>query len=202
MIQMRIPVLSNHVRPASLKALLLTIGSLIVLSAGQAMAVTKWNWSFQTNVPGQSGQGTFTTNDATLTVGTTYTITDIGGSYTRNGITYAITGLSNYQGATNTFQWGGYSSPIITNYLGISFIADSGDNVNIYFNDVSQDAAIYSGVDETVTEFIGDPDGLITFSSLTPAVPGPLPLFGAAAAFGVSRRLRRRVKHQALAPLS
>lgn len=33
-----------------------------------------------------------------------------------------------------------------------------------------------------------------TATLATTAVPGPAPLFGAAAAFGMSRRLRRRIK--------
>jgi len=34
----------------------------------------------------------------------------------------------------------------------------------------------------------------------TPAAPGPLPIFGAAAAFGASRQLRRRIKASATKP--
>lgn len=33
-----------------------------------------------------------------------------------------------------------------------------------------------------------------TFQGLTPPVPGPLPLFGAGAAFGFSRKLRRKIR--------
>jgi hypothetical protein len=36
--------------------------------------------------------------------------------------------------------------------------------------------------------------GPITFSADVPSIPGPLPLFGAAAAFGFSRKLRNRIK--------
>lgn len=35
---------------------------------------------------------------------------------------------------------------------------------------------------------------------VTPAVPGPLPIFGAAAAFGASRQLRKRIKVRASKP--
>jgi hypothetical protein len=46
-----------------------------------------------------------------------------------------------------------------------------------------------NGTGDTIQAFLGPP---------TAAVPGPLPLFGAAAAFGWSRRLRKRIA----APLS
>ena len=40
----------------------------------------------------------------------------------------------------------------------------------------------------------------ISESQPTPAAPGPLPIFGAAAAFGASRQLRRRIKASASKP--
>ena len=41
---------------------------------------------------------------------------------------------------------------------------------------------------------VGGTGGTITFAHAPPSVPGPLPLFGAAAAFGYSRKLRKRIK--------
>ncbi|MCT0208012.1 hypothetical protein [Synechococcus sp. CS-1332] len=38
-------------------------------------------------------------------------------------------------------------------------------------------------------------DGVATFTPAPSAVPGPLPVLGAAAAFGYSRKLRKRVKN-------
>jgi hypothetical protein len=48
------------------------------------------------------------------------------------------------------------------------------------------------GTGDTIQVFIGEP--------APAAVPGPLPLLGAAAAFGYSRRLRRRVNQSRVAP--
>ena len=47
-----------------------------------------------------------------------------------------------------------------------------------------------------VTSNSVDPDSLRVFAiqETAPPVPGPLPLFGAAAAFGMSRRLRQRIR--------
>jgi len=47
------------------------------------------------------------------------------------------------------------------------------------------------GTSETIQAFIGPPSA---------AVPGPLPLFGAAAAFGWSRRMRRRISAPLITP--
>jgi hypothetical protein len=52
-----------------------------------------------------------------------------------------------------------------------------------------------NGTSETIEVFVGNPPA----PPGTP-VPGPLPLFGAAAAFGYSRRLRRRVNSSRFAP--
>ena len=57
-----------------------------------------------------------------------------------------------------------------------------------------------SNFDASITNFALSSGSLNTllFTAASPAsVPGPLPLFGAGAAFGWSRRLRRRIKSQA-----
>jgi hypothetical protein len=115
-------------------------------------------------------------------------------AYNRRGTAYSITGLSSLGGASNLFQWDVSSaSSILTNSGGISFSFDNGEGLNIYsnlggFNVINQLTTTFSGL-----------DGVITSSSLNPVaapepVPGPLPLLGAAAAFGWSRRMRRRLK--------
>ncbi len=165
--------------------------STAVLLPVPASASTVWNWSFQTDAADQSGSGTLTTNDVIPTAFTTYLATSINGTYTRGGFTYAITGISNYFNADNTFQWDGtIASSIFTNIAGIAFNLDNDEQVNLYSNNA------YEPANSTVTSFEGN-DGDIISSSLSPAsspsVPGPLPLLGAAAAFSSSRRIRRRL---------
>ena len=100
--------------------------------------------------------------------------------------------------------------------LGIGFQTNTGNYVGISkAGDLS-----FGPITFISMTFYGD-DGSMTSSTLSPVlpapVPGPLPLFGAGAAFGWSRRLRRRVQsgslkatslstgtalHSALPPLS
>ncbi len=89
--------------PVVFAASALSIG----LQATPAQAITTWNWSFTTDLSERYGSGTFTTADVIPTAFTTYSILDIDGTYSRDGNTYTITGLSNYQGASNTFQLDG-----------------------------------------------------------------------------------------------
>lgn len=174
--------------PVVFAASALSIG----LQATPAQAITTWNWSFTTDIFDEYGSGTFTTTDVIPTAFTTYSILDIDGTYSRDGNTYIITGLSNFQGASNTFQWDGtVLSAIFSDYDGFSFDTTAFESVNVY-------RLIGSGfnpVDDTFTSFPGS-DGAILSSSLTP-VPGPLPLFGAAAAYSWSRQLRRRIAEKA-----
>jgi len=85
---------------------------------------------------------------------------------------------------------------IETNLDGIYF--DTSDTLkwNIYF---SQGASSYGVADQWYNNSIQIPNtGTIivpgTPAPPAPTVPGPLPIFGATAAFGMSRRLKRRVK--------
>ena len=199
---------SPILRPSFLVPLAAT-AAVVGMHAKPAYAVTTWNWSFTTlntdgNGPGdQFGSGTFTTADVTPTANTTYTITGISGTYSRGGTTYTITGLGNRGGADNTFRWDGtQSSPIIATNNGISFFVDSSPayQVNLY----ATSGAGYRPIFFQGTGFSGA-DGNIASSQLSPVypapgpsdVPGPLPLFGAVAAFQASRRLRRRLSTSA-----
>ena len=163
-------------------------------ASAPAQALT-WNWSFTGNLT--SGQGTFTTAGTTAQAGITETITGITGTYTRSGTggtdgTFQITGLGNSFSGYR-FQWDGTStSPILSNNLGIVFTTNVA-NASIYFA-----GAGFSPVNGANSDFPGN-DGFISSSSLSPVLasssaPSPLPLFGAAAAFGWSRQLRRRLK--------
>jgi hypothetical protein len=157
-----------------------------VATAAPAQALT-WNFSATLDGINQTVSGTFETAGTTPIIGQIYTITGISGS--QNG--EAITGLNNIQDA-NTFKWNGSPSSIAT------------DNTGIYYNVGTVSWNLYYGgggnayeAADSWGESIGS-TGLISSSSLSPVsppagVPGPLPLFGAVAAFGWSRRLRRRV---------
>ena len=164
-------------------------------AAVPAQALT-WNWSFDGS-PHGSAQGTFTTAGSTALANTLETITAITGTYTDSGGTYNITGLSTFVGAANQFQWDGTnSSPIFSDGDGISFFLDSGAEVNMYRLSLPNPGPI----DRFISEDTNIPDqNNVNSSTLSPvqvpsSVPGPIPLFGAAAAFGWSRQLRRRIQ--------
>jgi len=129
------------------------------------------------------------------TPGTTYQITGVSGTYNRGGTAYTITGLDTNDSFANQFRWSGTSSSSILSDFFEYFVfkVTSGSTVGLYntnpgFNPINRSFSTFSGM-----------DGSITSSSLAPnsppstAVPGPLPLLGAAAAFQASRRLRRRL---------
>lgn len=62
---------------------------------------------------------------------------------------------------------------------------------------VNPDAAqpiISSDTGADLTSPINQPADVVGGAPATPAAPGPLPIFGAAAAFGASRQLRKRIK--------
>ncbi len=171
-----------------------TLGA--ALAPSNALAVTTWNWSFSTNIPSQFGSGTFTTADVVPTAGTTYQITGASGTYNRGGTTYNITNLNTTYGFENKFRWNGTSSsPISTDYYKYIGMDTSAGNYVGFFNSTTLG---FNPITLSASGFVGT-DGTITTSSLAPysppstAVPGPLPLLGAAAAFQASRRLRRRL---------
>ena len=169
------------------------------LSAGSAQALT-WNWSFTADL--SSGQGTFTTAGPTPVADSIETITAITGTYTRFGNTsengtYEINGLDSYI-ATNTFIWDGSgTSPIITDLNGIAFNLKGTDNgVRIYYGGSNKTG--FGPVDTISSSFSSRGAPVIYSSSLSPvsptaSVPGPLPILGLAAAFGFSRKLRKRI---------
>jgi hypothetical protein len=171
---------------AGLATLCLAAGVAAVATAAPAQALT-WNFSATLDGINQTVSGTFETAGTTPIIGQVYTITSISGSV--NG--EAITGLIDSAGS-NTFQWNGSPSSLVSDYIGINFSTLSEIFINLYLN--SEGSGGYEAVDVWGTNSNG---GVISSSSLSPVipagVPGPLPLFGAVAAFGWSRRLRRRV---------
>lgn len=169
-----------------------SLASLAVPNAAQALT---WNWSFTTTDPTQFASGTFTTADVVPAVGTTYQITGISGTYNRDSSSYAITSLDDTYG--NAFRWDGTpTSAINTEYynwiafrvgLGAGAFVQMANGSNFGFLPVSVTGSTFPGNDANITNSLLSPVP-------SASVPGPLPLFGAGAAFGWSRRLRRRVK--------
>lgn len=161
------------------------------------MAVTTWNWSFSRD-SSTFGSGTFTTADVTPTANVDIQITGISGSITEQGSTYSITALNGIR--DNIFLWDGSgSSPLLVrdnSGSGISFTTTNG-NYRLENIDNLDNSIVVAGKFDTPTTAFG-----FSTSSVQPvftpsgaaAAPGPLPLFGAAAAFGASRRLRQRLK--------
>jgi hypothetical protein len=138
----------------------------------------------------------------TPTANTTYQITGITGTYTRfsnvNNGTYTITGLTNYGGANNIFQWGGTDSQIRVNGSGISFNTNTNQEVRLAYSEAGGSG--YGDLNFIRTTFSGN-DGSITTSSLTP-VPlesDALPVL-ASAAFMAGGMWWKRKRAQAKVP--
>jgi hypothetical protein len=161
------------------------------LAPSNALAVTTWNWSFAAEFADEFGSGTFTTADVVPTAGTTYQITGASGTYNQGGSAYSITGILS-DSTTNQFQWSGTSSsPILADqYVFIGL--DAGVNSFILYNPISGFTPIFILLGSTHSSVITS-SSLAPYSPPSTAVPGPLPLLGAAAAFQASRRLRRRL---------
>jgi MYXO-CTERM domain-containing protein len=173
--------------------------------------VIVWDWSVAGTATSSttgsiSGSGTFTTNGDTPTVGTTYSITSVTGSFTGDVPgTFSITGLEN----ASSFQWSGEgANQLLVKVLPPDVVDLSVDgapsrSVEIY---AISFADFIPAQTLTVIDFSGPCNGIceysLTSASLTPQsgpdpgpdpVPGPLPLMGAGAAFGWSRKVRRRL---------
>ena len=124
-----------------------------------------------------------------LVPGTVYSVSSLSG--TIGGV--AITGLDSYQGASQQFKFD--PNWIYSDLDGISFVDSSGAKWNI-FNQLTG----FDKVSNYVTDGPFNPSSGSIVAPGTPAppspatAPGPLPLFGASVAFGMSRQLRRRVK--------
>ncbi len=192
----------------------LTAGAVFAPSAAEAIIV--WDWSVAGTGTGATsgsitGSGTFTTNGDTPTVGTTYTVTGATGSFTGDVPgTFSILEDLPISSST-TLQWSGESTNqlLLMNNIGLS-----GPQQTIGLFSLSND---FSPAD-SLTIFIfrsTDPCGTLsaagvcnyslTSASLTPQsapepIPGPLPVLGAGAAFGFSRRLRRRISASQATP--
>lgn len=175
--------------PIASGALLLT-GCILTLGAtGPAHALT-WNWTADTS--GCPSSGTLETDGSNYVANRSYRITAISGDI----CSWTVTGLntSSNQNSINFISWdGSQNSPILSIINGIEFdVAQANPIQNATWRWWSGGTTTFEPVLQT--NYNGD----ITFGQLSPAnptnpVPGPLPLMGAAAAFGWSRKLRRRI---------
>ena len=206
--------------PIASRALLIAPWLLALLWQPAPGWALTWNWTFRSGEvlgpPSLSGSGTFTTDGTSYLANTTYTITGITGTFidtNRTGTVNTITGLGDDNSippAPYYLRWDGTaSSPIIVDSLGISFKFTGYSALSGTFNDTAnlyRDPALapYDPINRITSDDLygGEAGEVIAFSTLTPAnaVPGPLPLMGAAAAFGWSRRLRRRVSGRTRSP--
>lgn len=203
-------------QPTVIHSLLLAPWLLLLLWQPAPGRALTWNWTFRSGEilgpPSLSGSGTFTTDGTSFQANTTYEITGISGTFidtNRTGTVNTITGLGDENSippAPYFLRWdGSASSPIITDILGISFKFTGSSTIGPNpgpFNDTanlynSPALNTYNPVNRITSDILygGGSGEVIASSTLIPAnaVPGPLPLMGAAAAFGWSRRLRRRV---------
>ncbi|MCP9900349.1 hypothetical protein KBZ09_06855 [Cyanobium sp. Cruz CV11-17] len=182
--------LKKFVGHAAFGAALLVTG----LQAGAASALS-FNFSF-------TGTGN-PTSPATVT-GIVDGLVDNQANQ-KTGLTFTITSATN----TPTLGWSVFST-----YDGETGIDVSGGQVTgadvIYVNTSDGTQTLYLGAFGFLAEIntfssndkkyfsISDSSSSLVFTPASPAsVPGPLPLFGAGAAFGWSRRLRRRIKSPA-----
>jgi hypothetical protein len=183
-------ILSSSLKDSGVRTLPLmaAAGLAAVVAAPQSADAAGWtyNFTFANSLPVVL---TLDTTSNPLVAGTVYDISSISGTI---GGT-PIAGISTYMGASNKFQYDPNS--IFADDGGISFEDSDGANWNIY--------NLLGGFG-TATDFVTDGSfnpnagsinvaGPVAPSAPTSA-PGPLPLFGASVAFGMSRQLRRRVK--------
>jgi hypothetical protein len=145
-----------------------------------------------------------TTVQATVN-GVTYDVTTFTGTYDANTSKFALppSGLMPWWGSESIasqfatqvldrlgLPFSGFAGPIfayqtVPNFENPSLIEVEG---RLY------DSTIL-GIGSSVGEVrISDTYAIVVPAAPPAAVPGPLPLFGAAAAFGLSRRLRRRIQ--------
>lgn len=174
--------------------------SALCLCAMPANALTIWNWSFARNDGLASGSGTFTSADLAPTANTDIQVTGISGTITENGNTFGIISLNSV--LNNIFRWDGSpaSKLLVSSTFvfaspteGISFTTSNG---NYFLNSRDFSGGNFLPVDNFDTPSTAfSIDTSSVQPDLAPApVPGPLPLFGVAAAFGASRGLRQRIQ--------
>ena len=192
-----------HSRPHHLKKLIghAAFGAALLVTCLQAGAASALSFNFSFTGTGNP------TSPATVTGIVDGLVDNVDNQTT--GLTFTITSATN----TPTVGWSTFSTYFdgsgIDVFGGIVTAADVAyfnlfdDSVQILAlgNEGNLPTVLVGIIDETANENF-DTDNTssntLLFTPASPAsVPGPLPLFGAGAAFGWSRRLRRRIKSPA-----
>jgi hypothetical protein len=193
----------SSIKMFKFKAFFVTgVATLGAISAQPAQAITGFtgpyapaNWSF-TNSVGGSVDTSGAPGSITLTLPQNHFV-DTYGNYTtasQGSGQVSFDWACLFTDSTITFLLNGVQTLIANdwaagdfeNFGTGSFVVSNGDTFDFLFANLN----------------IGDPTNCLTisnfsFSAPTPpaGVPGPLPLFGAGAAYGWSRRLRRRLSN-------
>ena len=188
-----------HSRPHHFKKFIgrAAFGAALLISCLQAGAASALSFNFSFSGPGGPQ------SPATVTGIVDGLVDNLAGQ--TSGLTFTIISATN----TPAAGWGTF-----TNFVGGSGIDVSGGQVtgsdvwfknifdggqDLYLGNIGNLAPELSNSAFSVYTYDTSPGStntlLFTAASPAPAsVPGPLPLFGAGAAFGWSRRLRRRIK--------
>lgn len=160
---------------------------------GAAHALT-WSWSLAGGAGSFSASGTLTSDGSPPPdTSSIYSADSISGTYTDGGGTYDITGLSNYQGANNTFKWDSAGDNFIVSFFGVAFVVEGRGDFVFFPGDTD-----FGQPTDALASWVGGYS--VDSNSLTPftpsPVPGPLPIAGAGIAYNWSRRLRRRLRNR------
>jgi hypothetical protein len=195
-----------HSRPHHLKKFVgyAAFGAALLVTCLQAGAASALSFNFSFSGSG----GNNTPNTSATVTGIVSGLADNTSNQT-TGLTFTITSATN----TPPLGW-----PTFSNYVNGNGIDVSGGQVtgaDVFFsNTFDGGQSLFLGNQGNLTTALGSissvdsnsylnetsnsPANSLLFTPASPAsVPGPLPLFGAGAAFGWSRRLRRRIKSPA-----
>jgi len=113
--------------------------------------------------------------------------TDIYPASSVSGIFTVLTGASGFIAIDPAYVW---NTPIVSS---ATFNGETLAGLNFTTTGLIGTWSL-TGTSETIQVIVGPP------TAPTAAAPGPLPLFGAAAAFGWSRRLRKRIASPLIIP--
>jgi hypothetical protein len=190
-----------HSRPHHFKTFIghAAFGAALLISCLQAGAASALSFNFS-----------FSGSEAPNTPNSQATVTGIVSGLADNtsnqttGLTFTITSATN----TPTLGWSTFSNYGSGDGIDVSGGQVTGANIHYVNNDgqllfLGNQGVYGAELSETSYDFVNvDLDNTssnsLLFTPASPAsVPGPLPLFGAGAAFGWSRRLRRRIKSPA-----
>ena len=189
-----------HSRPHHFKKFIgrAAFGAALLISCLQAGAASALSFNFSFSGPGGP------LSPATVT-GIVDGLVDNVADQT-SGLTFTIISATN----TPAAGWGTFTNFVSGLGIDVSGGQVTGSNVS-FNNNFDGGQALYLGNKGLLSPELSNADfsfytydtspgstNTLRFTAASPAsVPGPLPLFGAGAAFGWSRRLRRRIKSPA-----